>query len=287
MAPGPRRAVRAPGGPGWPGTASCRAPGRTVSPALRDSSRGGHCAACSQHRAARFPGLRRPPVPAAEQDDDGRHEQGPDAERVEQHAEREAEPDRLELAAQSRSNVVRISTRDRDASPAISRVAAMPSITGILMSMSTTSGTAFLATATASAPSAASPSTARSGSESISSRKPARTMAWSSATTTPMVTPPAPRRSARPAGTRRPGSRPLAAARRGHRDDQPDAQRKAQRDEHRLAHSAAQFTPQVCPKHRCSSRAPRLGGMPGHQGVVATAAAAVSPADRFPLCPQR
>ncbi len=98
--------------------------------------------------------------------------------------------------------MVKISTRGWDPAAASSLVAAMPSMTGILMSISTTSGAVFLATATASAPSAASPSTTRSGSESMSSRNPARTMAWSSATTTLMLTPRVPSRAPAPGGTR-------------------------------------------------------------------------------------
>ena len=64
----------------------------------------------------------------------------------------------------SRSNVVSTSTRVAErGSPQISRVAAMPSTRGIRTSMSTTSGRCRRTSSTASRPSAASPTTSRSG----------------------------------------------------------------------------------------------------------------------------
>ena len=57
----------------------------------------------------------------------------------------------------------------------ITRVASRPSRCGIRMSIRTTSGCFFLASATASVPSLASPTTSRSGAESTSTRKPLRT----------------------------------------------------------------------------------------------------------------
>ena len=59
-------------------------------------------------------------------------------------------------------------------------MAASPSSTGIRMSISVTSGCSRVTTSTASWPFAASPTTSRSGSDSSSDRKPARTMPWSS-----------------------------------------------------------------------------------------------------------
>ena len=65
----------------------------------------------------------------------------------------------------------------------IRRVASRPSISGILMSISTTSGRCLSAAATASRPSAASATTGMPAAPRIS-RKPPRTSVWSSATTT-------------------------------------------------------------------------------------------------------
>jgi hypothetical protein len=88
----------------------------------------------------------------------------------------------------SRSNVVKISTRGAwPPSSASCRVASMPSVPGILTSISTTSGRADRQTRTASAPSAAVPSTVKSGWVSSSAAKPARTTSWSSATTIPIT----------------------------------------------------------------------------------------------------
>ena len=66
----------------------------------------------------------------------------------------------------SRSNVVRMTTRVAlsDSSPVIRRVASNPSMTGIRTSISITSGRSLAASATASAPLAAWPTTAMSGS---------------------------------------------------------------------------------------------------------------------------
>src|SRR4051794_1123159 len=63
-------------------------------------------------------------------------------------------------------------------------VACRPSRSGIRMSIRTTSGSRSRAIRTASSPRVASPTTCMSGSESMSARKPPRTRAWSSATTT-------------------------------------------------------------------------------------------------------
>ena len=77
----------------------------------------------------------------------------------------------------SRSNVVRITTRvdASDSSPVIRRVASRPSITGIRTSISITSGCSLAASATASAPLLASPTTSMSGSPESSIVKPLRT----------------------------------------------------------------------------------------------------------------
>ena len=80
--------------------------------------------------------------------------------------------------------MVRISTRVAGWAAAIRRVASMPSRTGIRMSISTTSGRVRRASATASCPSLASPTTAVSGSFSRILRSPTRTSAWSSAIST-------------------------------------------------------------------------------------------------------
>ena len=73
------------------------------------------------------------------------------------------------------------------------------------MSISTTSGCCARTTSSACAPSAASPATLRSGSASISARRPPRTSAWSSARTTRMLMARAP---ASDAHTRKPPSGP-------------------------------------------------------------------------------
>jgi hypothetical protein len=81
----------------------------------------------------------------------------------------------------SRLNVVSARMRVADPSLTSRRVASMPSSTGIRMSISATSGRVRRISATAAAPSAASPTTSMPGSSSSSDRKPARTIAWSSA----------------------------------------------------------------------------------------------------------
>jgi hypothetical protein len=81
------------------------------------------------------------------------------------------------------SNVVSmmILTSRRSSAVLISWVARMPSTSGILMSIKTTSARPLRVNATASRPLAASPATSMSGTESMSSRKVARSSAWSSA----------------------------------------------------------------------------------------------------------
>jgi len=69
-------------------------------------------------------------------------------------------------------------------SAAICLVASSPSVPGIRMSISTTSGLCRRASVNASAPSAASPTTVMSAWASSSARNPARTSAWSSASST-------------------------------------------------------------------------------------------------------
>ena len=69
-------------------------------------------------------------------------------------------------------------------SAVISRVAAMPSVPGMRMSIRTTSGRSARATATVCAPSAASPTTSMSASDSTSTRSAPRINAWSSASST-------------------------------------------------------------------------------------------------------
>jgi hypothetical protein len=68
----------------------------------------------------------------------------------------------------------------------ISIVACSPLISGIAMSITTTSGSVFLTSAMASVPLLASPTTVSSGSSSRMRRKPWRTRAWSSTRTTRM-----------------------------------------------------------------------------------------------------
>ena len=60
-------------------------------------------------------------------------------------------------------------------------------MTGIRMSISTTSGRVARTTESASRPSDASPTISRSGCESMSMRMPARNSAWSSTSTTRIV----------------------------------------------------------------------------------------------------
>ncbi len=88
----------------------------------------------------------------------------------------------------STSKVVSMTTRTAASagSALIMRVAASPSVPGIRMSISTTSGAVVRASSTASAPSAASPTTSMPGSESTSTRNALRSRAWSSASSTLM-----------------------------------------------------------------------------------------------------
>jgi hypothetical protein len=111
----------------------------------------------------------------------------------------------------SRSKVVRISTRTGSwtPSPASRRVASIPSMPGMRTSIRTTSARTWPASRTASAPSAASPTTSRSGSASRIIRNPVRISGWSSAIRTLMVTDGrrCPRAGGRPPGSRRRGGR--------------------------------------------------------------------------------
>ena len=66
----------------------------------------------------------------------------------------------------------------------ISRVASSPSIPGIRMSISTTSGPCAAACDTAAAPLAASPTTVMPSAASRMTQNPARTSSWSSTTST-------------------------------------------------------------------------------------------------------
>src|SRR3984957_20274631 len=90
----------------------------------------------------------------------------------------------------SRSKVVRMSTRAPPGPGAevICRVASIPSITGIRTSITTTSGARLPASSTACLPSAASPTTCRSFSASISEENAVRSKAWSSTIRTPVIT---------------------------------------------------------------------------------------------------
>ena len=83
----------------------------------------------------------------------------------------------------SRSNVVRMMIRTSVRDARMRLVASSPSISGIRMSISTTSGWYLSAAATAAAPSAASATTSMPAEPRIS-RKPPRTSVWSSAMTT-------------------------------------------------------------------------------------------------------
>ena len=67
-------------------------------------------------------------------------------------------------------------------------VASIPSMPGIRISISTMSGFSRRASSTASVPVAASPTEVRSGAVSTRMRKLPRTRAWSSATSTRIVT---------------------------------------------------------------------------------------------------
>jgi hypothetical protein len=83
---------------------------------------------------------------------------------------------RADRTYSSRSKVVRISTRTGSWTPppARCRVASIPSMPGMRMSMRTTSARTWPASRTASPPSAASPTTSRSGSASRIIRNPVR-----------------------------------------------------------------------------------------------------------------
>jgi len=95
------------------------------------------------------------------------------------------------------------------------RVASIPSITGMRTSISTTSGRSKVQTRTASSPSAAVPTTVKSGCVSSSSAKPALTTPWSSATTT------------RTGLTRAPAPRPSSAGRPRRESHHPERHRCA------------------------------------------------------------
>ena len=84
-----------------------------------------------------------------------------------------------EYTYSSRSKVVRISTRVPAApsGPVICRVASMPSMTGIRTSIRTTSGRARRASATASVPVLASPTTVKPSVAPTMPQNPARTRA--------------------------------------------------------------------------------------------------------------
>ena len=86
----------------------------------------------------------------------------------------------------SSSNVVSTKTRVRlsAGSVVMRRVASSPSISGMRMSITTTSGFSARTCSSACAPVAASPTTSMSSRESSSARNPARTIGWSSASTT-------------------------------------------------------------------------------------------------------
>ena len=83
--------------------------------------------------------------------------------------------------APSSSTLVRAMTSVSGSSRRMCPVAVMPSITGMSMSMSTTSGCSSRAIFSACAPSAASPTTSNSGSSERNMRRPWRTTLWSSA----------------------------------------------------------------------------------------------------------
>ena len=89
----------------------------------------------------------------------------------------------------SSSNVVRTTTRTAAScgSAVIRRVAVRPSTSGMLRSISTTSGRSSRARATAVPPLGASPTIVMSSADSRSIRKPARTSAWSSASSTRII----------------------------------------------------------------------------------------------------
>ena len=80
--------------------------------------------------------------------------------------------------------VVRTSTFAPGREATIWRVASTPSITGIRMSITTTSGLSLFAALTPSSPFLASPTTSRFGCAFSSATIPIRTIAWSSTTST-------------------------------------------------------------------------------------------------------
>ena len=84
----------------------------------------------------------------------------------------------------SRSKVVSMTTFGAGALPVSSRVASSPSIPGIRMSISTTSGRQPTAAASAASPLAASPTTVMSSAVSRMTQNPERTSSWSSTTST-------------------------------------------------------------------------------------------------------
>ena len=91
----------------------------------------------------------------------------------------------------SRLKVVSIRIRARQPARTSLAVASIPSSSGILMSISTTSGSSRRACASAWPPLAASPTTRRSGSASSIIRRPSRTRSWSSTIRTLITTAPA------------------------------------------------------------------------------------------------
>ena len=84
----------------------------------------------------------------------------------------------------SSSCIVSTSTATCGAASTMRRVASTPSMPGMLMSISTTSGWSERAAATAASPESASPTTTTSLAVSSSARSPARNAGWSSATST-------------------------------------------------------------------------------------------------------
>ena len=87
----------------------------------------------------------------------------------------------------SRSNVVRIKIRAALSAARMRRVACRPSSSGMRMSIRMTVGSKRAALSTASSPLLASATTSMSSSPASSMRKPARTIDWSSATSTRIV----------------------------------------------------------------------------------------------------
>ena len=91
-------------------------------------------------------------------------------------------PARIAANTESSSpNIVSITTLVRGLASTILRVASMPFICGIWMSMSTICGCALAAFSTASSPVAASPTTSYSDMEASMALSPWRNRAWSSA----------------------------------------------------------------------------------------------------------